>query len=181
MRRTGGGEAGAYFPPETVKRIAEDIGPEKIDFDCDAIFVCFDEHEQARLLTMDRFGRIREATSNAFAVIGAGLVAATSHLYARQYGYLETLPRALYYVFEAKKKSESEVTVGPDTHMMVADPQDFLWVDPSGVEFLEEEYKKRNEVPELDLPDYFWMEMEGYTGTIERNNAETNDPSTPSS
>jgi hypothetical protein len=156
-----------YLPQETLRRIADEIGPGKIDFECDLIFVCFDNRKNAKLLTMDYLGRFRDVTSSGFAVTGSGVVLATSQMYARDYGYFEKLNNALYSVFEAKKRSEAEVTVGPDTSIMVVDPSDFIWVDPDGIAFLEEEFRSRNKPIRIELPDYFWMHSDDYSGVID--------------
>ncbi len=101
--KTGGA---AHLPEETRKRISEETGPDRIDFECDLILVCFDSKDEVRLFTMDSLGRIRESTATGFAVIGSGSVLTTAELYSLGFDGLIQLPEALYCVYEAKKKTK---------------------------------------------------------------------------
>jgi hypothetical protein len=59
---------------------------------------------------------------DAFEVIGSGETIAYPALCQRQFSKSFDLPKALYSVYEAKKLSEVEPTVGPDTHIFILTP-----------------------------------------------------------
>lgn len=69
------------------------------------------------LFTVDPDGRVSDLGH--FTAIGTGATIAYPALCQRQYNRTYTLDQAVYAVFEAKRLSEVEPSVGPDTHMFV--------------------------------------------------------------
>lgn len=61
--------------------------------------------------------RVEEISS--FTAIGTGTNAALTSLFLREYATYHNLAQAIYYVYEAKRSSESVPGVGKDTHLMI--------------------------------------------------------------
>lgn len=162
-------EGGASHFPETIQqRIPEEIGPGKIDFECDLTLVCFNSKNEARLFTVDRIGRVRETSASGIAVIGSGSALAAAELHYRNFRRAFGFAESLYYVFEAKKKSEADGSVGSDTYISVVDAQGSLSISEQGTEYLEHEFTARGLIkPWLDLNDSHFDRPKGYQGVIQ--------------
>jgi hypothetical protein len=87
-----------------------------ISVDADFIFAGFTPDQQPMLLvTHDGQAHIHEN----FVTIGEGAILASASLISRGHTEIDTLDRALYHVFEAKRYSETVRSVGNSTSMHV--------------------------------------------------------------
>lgn len=94
-----------------IARTIQDIGLE-----ASLIIATFIEGHP-RLFTVSENGVVAE--DHGFTTIGSGATIAYSALCQRQYDQWFSLPQALYAVYEAKRLSQSEPSVGPKTQMYV--------------------------------------------------------------
>ena len=95
-------------------RIAADV--ENISLQASLVIATFVEGEPFLLTVQDNGTVLRD---HDFTVIGSGYAIAYPALCQRQCNPEFSLPRALYAVYEAKKLSEVETTVGPNTQIWV--------------------------------------------------------------
>lgn len=107
-----------YLPESEQARIAQDV--ERITLGAQLILGTFIEGKAVLFTVLDS-GEIQREM--AFGVIGSGYAIAYSALCQRQYSEYFTQPMAEYAAYEAKRLSEVEPTVGPDTTMLILENQ----------------------------------------------------------
>ncbi len=82
------------------------------------------------------------ASARPFAAIGSGAYLAHSALIQRGYQSSMAFNEAIYCVYEAKKMSEKNAGVGPDTEIFVVYQNVFKSVTEEGLAYLGEQYKR---------------------------------------
>jgi len=108
----------SHLPEQEQFTILRDIA--EMDLECQLIIVTT-HGEMPRLFTVDSRGYV--ADSGCLAVIGSGSWLAHSTLAQRLYYPHLRLENALYEIYEAKKVSEREPSVGPGTQLVVIYPK----------------------------------------------------------
>lgn len=121
------------LPAQVLDEIARDVA--NIRLGCQLIIGLF-VRDKPMLFTVNDEGDTQP--SDHFAVIGSGSWLAQAALCHRNYNQLAvSFEQALYYVYEAKRLSQSESNVGPLTLMAVLNRTGFRFVTQEGIDALE--------------------------------------------
>jgi 20S proteasome alpha/beta subunit len=109
------------LPPNVYATIDTQISI--FDFEAELILAGFGEGEDhASILTVTNPGLCRDQTKLGFSCIGSGATAAKMSLFAREYSWSFSGPKAAYYVYEAKVAAEKATGVGETTDMYLMRP-----------------------------------------------------------
>ena len=111
----------AKLPPTTYATIDAQLSV--FDFKVELILAGFGEGDDtASILTVTNPGVCTDQTKLGFWCIGSGATAAQMSLFAREYSWSFSGPKAAYYVYEAKVAAEKATGVGQTTDIYLIRP-----------------------------------------------------------
>jgi len=144
-----------HLPSQELCKLAEDIAG--INLNGELLIGTF-VSGAPYLFTVTNSGRSSRADS--FAVIGSGWHLAQAALYNRNYGPWMPIQASVYAVYEAKKLSEIDRNVGPDTTLVIMAPGKptpvLTIINPQTMQELDREFAKhfsKKTMENIEVPD----------------------------
>jgi len=162
------------LPPDVLSDIAKTVSG--INLQCSLILGLF-LGKTPFLFTVDESGAVLQA--DAFACIGSGWSIAQANMYRRRYSHRFRLGDAAYVVYESKRLSEVDPSVGPGTVLGVFSTDDMCLITHEGRKRLDEEMSKQcpSTLRKVEMPDTFFLSSKKNMASSEHEEKAVSQPS----
>jgi hypothetical protein len=135
----------AHLPEVCRKRMADDIGPQRMDFECELLVVLFDDFGQNHLFRMDRRGIVTDHTGDGFCVVGPAQAGATHCFRYRRFHRDWPSEEVLPLVYEATQHAKVGAYTRDETYVQMVEAESSIEISPLGMELIHQKYKEVNE------------------------------------